>query len=218
MTAVRSLCDRSILLQGGRLTATGSSREIVAQYLEVDSKVFIGNGDLSDLCRRGEGNVRFRRMTLFDRHGVQIVMPVTGDELIVMLEFNGCRIDRRSARLGITFFDDSNNPLFICANEASSAAALEIGASDTAVCRIKRLPLGAGRYKIGLFLERNGIIEDWLDDLIPINVADGSFFGTPRNLPLGWEGKTVLVENEWRRVSNLEAHAQQGHWHEAFAT
>jgi hypothetical protein len=62
------------------------------------------------------------------------------------------------------------------------------------------LPLSAGRYKIELFLECNGIIEDWLVDHVPIDVADSSFFGTARNLPSGWEGRTVLVDHDWRRT------------------
>jgi hypothetical protein len=94
---------------------------------------------------------------------------------------------------------DTNNPMFICASEASHSEAFQIGAGDKTVCRIPRLPLSAGRYTIELFLERNGIIEDWLVDHVPIDVADSSFFGTACNLPSGWEGRTVLVDHNWRR-------------------
>jgi len=87
--------------------------------------------------------------------------------------------------------------MFICASETSYKRAFQIGAGDTAVCRILRLPLSEGRYYIELFLEQNGIIEDWLVDRISIDVSDQSFFGTARNQPQGWEGKVVLVDHEW---------------------
>ena len=77
---------------------------------------------------------------------------------------------------------------------------LLVSANSKVVCRIPRLPLSGGRYTVELFLERNGVVEDWFDDRISIDVEDNSFFGTSRNLPHGWEGKTVLVENEWRNL------------------
>jgi hypothetical protein len=140
-------------------------------------------------------------MKFCDQNGLPLVNPKTGEELNIALEFEGTRNERRPARIGITFCDASDSPLFICANEVSHEEALGIGAGDRTVCRIPRLPLSAGRYKIDLFLERNGIIEDWLEDPLTTDVVDGSFFGTSRNLPIGWEARTVLVDHEWLRIS-----------------
>jgi hypothetical protein len=54
---------------------------------------------------------------------------------------------------------------------------------------------------MGLFLERQGVVEDWLQENLSFRVAEGNFFGVGRNMPFGWEGKTVLVENEWFPVT-----------------
>jgi lipopolysaccharide transport system ATP-binding protein len=207
MTAVQKLCDKSILMQNGRLSGMGSSHDIVARYLEVNGGAFTADGDLRSLQRRGEGNVRFRRIEFLDRDGISLRSPRTGEELSIILEFDGARTERGPARLGITFCDVMETPLFICANEVSLNHVLQIGAGDIAVCRIRRFPLSAGQYRIGLFLERNGVIEDWLQDSVCFDVVDGSFFGTARNLPIGWEGKTVLVDHEWRRAEGLKTPA-----------
>ena len=147
--------------------------------------------------------MRFRRVEFFDRNGLPLASPRTGEELNIVLEFDGSRTERRPARIGINFCDALETTLFICANETSYHEGFLIGAGDKIACRIPRLPLSAGRYKIGLFLERNGVIEDWLRDYVLFDVTDGSFFGTARNLPLGWEGKTVLVDHEWRGISEV---------------
>jgi lipopolysaccharide transport system ATP-binding protein len=200
MTAIQALCKKSILIRNGRSTAIGLSTDIVVSYLDEYAGRFVAGGDLRNLDRRGEGNVRFRHMRFFDGDGRPVIRPRTGEELNIALEFEGSRTERRPARLSVDFYDALNNPLFICASEASHSEAFQIGAGDKTVCRIPRLPLSAGRYKIELFLERNGIIEDWLVDHVPIDVTDSSFFGTARNLPSGWEGRTVLVDHDWRRT------------------
>jgi len=201
-TAVQSLCGRSILLQKGQLTAIGSSRDVVARYLDLNARVSIANGDLRGLRRSGAGNVRFCRIAFFNRNGLKLSSPLTGEEFVILIEFEGSCSERQPARVGIAFFDAWETPLFNCGTEASYDQTLRIGAGDKMICRIPRLPLSAGRYKIGLFLERSGIIEDWLEDFVLLDVADGSFFGTPRNVPPGWEGKTVLVHHEWRRLDD----------------
>ena len=206
LSAVQKLCDKSILMQNGRLGRIGSSRDIVTRYLEANGASTV-DGDLRSLHRRGEGNVRFRRIEFFDRDGIPLSCPSTGEELSIMIEFDGTCTERGAARLGITFCDVMETPLFICASETSSNQVLQIGAGDIAVCRIRRFPLSAGRYRINLFLERNGVIEDWLQDSVCFDVVDGSFFGTARNLPIGWEGKTVLVDHEWRRIEDLNKSA-----------
>jgi lipopolysaccharide transport system ATP-binding protein len=195
--AIQALCQTCILMQNGRSTAIGLTSDIVARYLAKYTEKLVTDGDLRNLDRRGDGNVRFRHIRFFDRNGRSVINPRTGEELNIALEFEGCRSERRPARLSVDFYDALNVPMFLCASEASHKEAFQIGAGDRTVCRIPRLPLSAGRYKIELFLEQDGIIEDWLLDHVPVEVVDGSFFGTARNLPQGWEAKTVLVDHEW---------------------
>ena len=200
MAAVQTLCEKSILMRNGRSSEIGSTGDIVALYLATNAGEVVTDGDLSGLRRCGEGNVRFRHLEFFDRNGLPLASPRTGEELNIVLKFDGSRTERRSARIGIDFYDVRENLLFICANEMSHNEGFLIGAGDKIACRIPRLPLSAGRYKIGLYLERNGLVEDWLQEYLHFDVTDASFFGTPRNLPLGWEGKSVLVDHEWRQI------------------
>ena len=62
---------------------------------------------------------------------------------------------------------------------------------------IPNLPLSAGHYQLGIFLECNGVVEDWIVDGLELQVLDGDFFGSGRNTPLGWEGRVVLVKHYW---------------------
>jgi hypothetical protein len=48
-----------------------------------------------------------------------------------------------------------------------------------------------------LYLERSGIVEDWIRDDLEIEVADGDFFGSGQNTPEVWQGQVVLVRHSW---------------------
>ncbi len=200
MLAIQALCGKAVLLQSGQVVSSGSSAETVAQYVASHSDKFVANVDLGSLPRKGEGSVRFKSIAFLGEDGSSLNNPSSGNELVVAIDFVGKRVDRQPAQLGLTFYDNMDTPLFICANEASCNEPIYIGPGDRIECRISRLPLSAGRYKLGLFLEQNGVIEDWLQELVQFNVVHGSFFASARNLPAGWEGKTVLVDHTWRKL------------------
>jgi hypothetical protein len=128
---VQALCTKSLLMLNGRLSAFGSPADIVPLYLASNTGEFVGGGDFRDLDRRGEGNVRFRRIEFLDRNRLTFTSPKTGEELNIVLESGGSRTSRRPARVGIT-----QTQLFLCAMENSLREPLHIGAGDRTNCRI----------------------------------------------------------------------------------
>ncbi len=200
--AVRALCERAILVKDGRIQNDGKVADVLQVYADIGAGHRLTGGDLGNLARKGEGKVRFRRIAFFDQNGVPINKPATGNTLNIALQFDGSHTERRPSRVGIAFYNAMDALLFHCACEASLSTPLQVGAGDSVNCRIPRLPLTVGQYKIGLFLERDGILEDWLQEFVTINVADGNYFGPGPNVHPSWEGKTVLVDNEWHRLPN----------------
>jgi lipopolysaccharide transport system ATP-binding protein len=206
MNAIQALCGKAILLQDGQLISMSATAAVIDLYLSSNVGTCAANGDLARLRRKGAGDLRFRSIAFFDQYGRIMISPKTGEELNIRLDFCGNRPEPRPARIGITFYDIVDSPLFLCASEISCREPPRVGSRDSVECRIPRFPLSAGRYKINLFLEWNGVIEDWLEENLVFDVLDSSYFGTARNLPLGWEGRTVLVNNEWRKiVAEIEA-------------
>ena len=198
LSAVEALCDRAVILDRGAVHAIGEAKSVASKYLKMFATEKFVQGELASLQRSGKGQVRFDRIELQDRVGNTIISPVTGDELNIVISFGGTSVERQTSRVGITFYNSNEVPLFLCGSELVSSNPIQVGAGDTIVCSIPRLPLSGGAYKIGLLLERKGEIEDSLQELISVAIEDSTFYGTPRNLPSGWEGKVVLVDHEWR--------------------
>jgi lipopolysaccharide transport system ATP-binding protein len=197
MAAVQALCGRGFLLKGGCLLVDADIARVVSAYSEFDALPRHDASNLTLAKRIGEQNIRFKSVEFIDCSGRQIRAPSTGQCLVVKIVFDGKIKDRMSSRIGISFQNSLGVILFDCASEAAHNGVLEVGSGTAIYCRIPRFPLTAGVYGIGLFLERNGRIEDWIQEPLACEVEDSSFFGTARNVPDGWEGKVVLVPNEW---------------------
>ena len=196
MGAVRQLCEFAYLLRGGHLVMTGTTDHVLPHYLESDDLGLLKDGVLSDVRRIGKGELRFRRVTIFDDDDRRLEKPIAGRPCRFVLEIEGTG-KRGATRAGLGINDTLGRPLVVLANEASSNERIVIGSGDCLACRIDKMPLTEGRYALSLFLEVDGVIEDWVEDGLFIQVADGSFFGTPRNAPKGWNGRTVLVDHTW---------------------
>jgi hypothetical protein len=106
------------------------------------------------------------------------------------------------ARLGLSLHDKIGQPLFICSNEASNNNPIEVSGNVQFICEIKKFPITSGKYKISLFIEVEGIVEDWIESGINVEVQDGFFHETSKNTPDGWTEKTVLIDHVWKVSEN----------------
>ena len=72
-------------------------------------------------------------------------------------------------------------------------------------CVVDELPLSLGTYYLCPFFELNGVVQDTLDSAGLLHVQDGNFFGTGKDYPVGWAGRTVLVRHRWETKDVAEA-------------
>jgi lipopolysaccharide transport system ATP-binding protein len=204
LTAIENLCHSCIGLQSGRIFARGSPNEVLNKYLSTGRTVK-GEMDLSKLTHReGAGTLRFARICLVDADGDIIDRPRAGQAVQIQLGFSGSNPTRKVARVSVCFATNRGTELFICDTETAQKGSIRIGRDDALRVRIQELPLSAGTYRLRLYLERGGIIEDWISDDLEVEVADGNFFGSGRNTPIGYEGEIVLVHNSWELISAEE--------------
>src|SRR5207247_484364 len=83
--AVRTLCDRAILLRDGRIAADGRVEAVVTEYL-ADAVKASEAGDISDEATRiGTGEARLVRVALHDRQGRPLKHAFLGQPVTVVL-------------------------------------------------------------------------------------------------------------------------------------
>jgi lipopolysaccharide transport system ATP-binding protein len=197
MGAIQRLCGRCIVLTAGEQQFDGDAADAVACYLAQTDR--LESGSLIQFKpRQGQGHLRFSEVTFLDDGDQACHSLMTGMSCGIELAVTGSAdITPQPSRVGIAILNRYGDVLFNCATDASSVGPVHLGHGSKIVCKIPCLPLGGGTYTLSLFLERGGVIEDFLERAVSFDVVDRSFFGTSRNAPPGWEGKAVLVEHCW---------------------
>ncbi len=195
--AMLNLCSRGIMLERGRVVTGGPIEPVIQHYLK--SLRTATPWDLTGFeDRQGRGRVRFTRVRFEDPHGNPIEQGVSGQPLVIVLEYRS--EDQQplpNCRASVAFFDGLGQVLFNCSSELVMRDPMTLPPSGAIRCVIPSLPLSQSQYLLTPFLEVNREIEDWILNAIELDVIDGDFYGTGRLYPEGWRGKGVLVPHQW---------------------
>jgi hypothetical protein len=102
-----------------------------------------------------------------------------------------------NSRVSVTF-NGWGKMYFVTATELVSDERLNLTPEGFIDCIIDELPLSLGTYYLGLYIDVNADVQDWLDSAAVLHVEDGNFYGTGRDYQQGGAGATVLVKHRWQ--------------------
>lgn len=172
MQAIRSLCDKALILKDGQLIDQGVTEEMISRYLSDDAQQIQTVYDLSKLERaKWKQGLIFTELML-DKNSY---LPGDDVEMRIKLKSNGNRYG--DLLFGITIYDTIGN----CVMHLSNIFLHHINVThnDNTVYRFKinRVNLKPGRYIINLFIRANEEIQDWLEYSAAIEIQEGNIYG-----------------------------------------
>jgi lipopolysaccharide transport system ATP-binding protein len=197
MGAIMQLCPKSFALQQGQLVSQGPSKEIVQRYL---SSLFENNSPNLERTphRAGDGRLRFVSCYLQDESGKRTELPVAGHPLDVVLEFDS-REDLSNVQFMFTIFNHVGIAATHCNVDAMGQRFRIAQGKGTIICRIPKLPLPLGQYKVAVLAQDHIHQLDWVPTACVFDVDTSDFF--PNAYTPSMEFSTTLVEHDWKLVS-----------------
>lgn len=198
MAAISKLCERCLLLKTGLLTKSGKTQEVINEYSQDDGDRSIFPSDLKGLKRKGGANdIYFESIRVTNDGKETSGLIRTGSNVAIELGLgsrNGKHVDPDNSRIAVGLFNDSGINVVLSSEMIVDVVRPLSGETDVVCFTLPKNPLTPGRYQVVLFLETSGVIQDWVNEGISINVEAGDFYGSGRMCPAGYEGRAVLVD------------------------
>ena len=194
LASVRGLCDRAIMLSGGRIVARGSASEVVDTY--VSDMLTESQTSLRDRENRiGDGRMLLTDLRL-EQGGEMIDSPASGKDFDIVVSFETADGEpMRGVNFGIVIAaHGEDKPLINIYSETAGAPFREVPGQGEVRCRVKRCPLPAGQYYVGVWCDSGQQMLDAVTRAADLTVGGGDFYGSGRE-QMG--PRTVLVDHSW---------------------
>lgn len=184
MAAVKSLCNKGILLQNGKLLFNGGVNDCLDRYLV--SSIDYTKSKVSDITdRTGSQQVTFSDVYIEDQNGYTINSIFTGQNLKLVIILN-CVSDTENVDIGISFHDKFDDTLsYIYSGFQNHYYHLKKG-ENKIVLLLENFSIFSSLLKIRGRILVGTVESDWPQQaLLEIKIEQGDFFNT---------GKTIEIE------------------------
>ena len=194
LTAVSSLCPRSMLLASGEKVVEGPTPEVIREYVRsVRRDAGTSLADRTD--RAGNGRLRFTEVD-FESEGESIDSPATGQDFDVVLRYesaDGQPVRNPSFAVQITTL--IGEIMVHLYTRTAGVALPSVPPRGEVRCSVPRCPLPPGQYAVTIWADVGGDPVDWIQRACELTVREGDFFGSGQSqLP---SHAAVLVDHGW---------------------
>jgi lipopolysaccharide transport system ATP-binding protein len=174
MAAVQSLCQRAVLLQGGRVAEVGPVHGIVEKYLQ--SAVA---SDAISLDRRhdrgGDGSVRIRSLKVETIDGDELIR--TGSRLRVTLSYKSEK-PILHPQFQVTICDLTSAAIYVLDTDAVGGMPETLPAEGTVTCVTEPVHVTPGRCYVNVAARRSAAMADSVEYATYFDVEADDFYGT----------------------------------------
>ncbi|MBC8508585.1 MAG: ABC transporter ATP-binding protein [Anaerolineales bacterium] len=198
MGAIKNLCTRAVLLDGGKALVDGDVDHVVQEYLITASEKGEWHTEIADReDRQGSGALRFTGFQLRGSNGSTVEAAVAGEAVEFVLQFQ-CNSEKiQNASIMIWLRDAFTKGLLRLGTELTAQSFNELPQEGKIICRVPRFSLRPGRYFIDLGADIDGVKADRVIRAVTLDVVGGDFYGSGK-VPLHPNDGDLLCEHSWR--------------------
>ena len=193
MTAVDHLCTSGIVLNHGTLAFAGTAHEAIQHYSQQHTSPAASGTLAPDL--RSEGHLKDLSIQFLNENGDETT-PRCGSPLTVRIQCNALN-DYRSVKVSFVIRDPFERPILACLSHLTVDEFAMPKGNHCFELKIPKLPLTAGNYMAGLFIEAGKDMLYGRRDAIMFEVENTDYYGNGRSLPAHIMGSATLCDHEW---------------------
>ena len=197
MALVEKLCDRSIVLDMGKIVFNGKTKEAIEYYLAHATKE--AHHNLRNVENRsGEGRIKFTGIEILKGGSTQATQRVrSGDDIEIHVELENPDA-LAGINIAITIYDHREYIITDLVSQTQSFWPTLTDTNNKVVCHVPNLPFNKGVYYISLYCSTSGTKQDEVEKVAILEVEAGDFYGTG-SLPHPDSG-AALLQHHWKEL------------------
>ena len=194
MGAVRSLCQKGIVLQNGMVVYRGDAEDAISFYAKTSNED-VYQMPIEEMPRKGKtsGQLRFNSIEYLDKEG-NAITPRCGKFLRIKVGFMVYDNLLKDVKTSVELHDIYEYPLIYFNSPFTIDNQSFTQGQHYLTIDVERLPLTEGNYKVLLWASSKDIVCDFIDCAINMAVADNQFFPNKQVFPSHLKGKIVLED------------------------
>ena len=189
MAAVQALCHRGIYLSAGRVACDASAEDAVRSYVAGFTSEATRPLNLrSD--RKGSGELRFTACWIENKRGVKVDRAMVGEDIRFCFAYKATK-PSRNVYVAFNLQEQIGDAIINCNTTDVGEDLVLVPEEGVFVCEIKKFPLRAGRYVGNLDCRVQGVLADWIQGALMVDIVAGDYYGTGK---LNTQSKVYLPQ------------------------
>lgn len=198
MPAIQNLCTRCVLLDRGRLVKEGGTEDVINTYMAAGAE--LASGAIADRTdRAGKGLARVTGIEVLDGDGNPIMEAVSGNEVTLRVSYSVADGKVLGGGIVCLAVEKDLENYFGLSTALVSKDELRLSGDGSIDFLVPAWPLSGGLYRMNVYVECGGEVQDHVDDAAFIQTIDGDYYGTGKVCPSEYWRKFVLVPHSWRQ-------------------
>ena len=193
MAAAQSLCEKGVFLKSGRLISVGSVQDVICNYSSS-----LESSNVSAMIDRkidiSQKTAWFTGIKICNVRGEGVDTFFCGETIEIIVDYRSMKeLKKPEFYIGIyTLFGEK---IVHIGTPYSGPDINYLEKNGRIICRIPKLPLPEGKYKLNLALFNSGQQLDHISEAVELEVQSGDFYGTGR-FSRALDNK-FFFEHEW---------------------
>ena len=175
MVAVENLCNKSVLIENGKMKSFGTTKEIISRYLKNFKSESLNGVAISDIKQReGSGIVMIKDLKIKTNNNSNYIN--IGEGLTVNIEIENISQNLvEKIDIGLSIHNDGmlDKKSIFYSSYFNKLYSLDKGEKKSVVCKIPNINYSEGRYFIKSIITVNGEVSDWI--IPPLTFFDTVF-------------------------------------------
>jgi lipopolysaccharide transport system ATP-binding protein len=192
LSAIQSLCERAVWLDGGRIVEAGDAHTVTQHYYQSASPLEDAPlGMRQD--RSGDGSVKLTHVSVQSLDPDNVIRPKS--RLKITIRYTS-EAPLRHAHFLVSVYDyQSSQGIYLLSSDAVGGLPDPLPACGTVTCITDPIHLTPGRCFINLRIKKGEVVADYIQFAKFFDVQEDDVYGTGKCPPRDWV--TAIIGQQW---------------------